>query len=214
MIRKLFAPIATLAFLCSPTFAQLQSHGAVTVDTGRVSGALTGADTSISVYKGIPYAAPPTGELRWRAPQPAKNWDGVRDATKFASICPQREGQEPQSEDCLYLNVWTPAKAAGERLPVMFWVHGGGFTYGSGSARIYDGTRLAEHGVVVVTINYRLNVLSGFAHPLLDRESEHGSGNYGLLDQIAALKWVQRNIKSFGGNPDDVTLFGESAGGL
>ncbi|MBZ5612036.1 MAG: carboxylesterase family protein [Acidobacteriia bacterium] len=212
MIRKLL--LATLAVTCSTAFAQLQTQGALKLDTGRVSGAVTGAANDISAYKGISYAAPPTGELRWRAPQPAKNWDGVRDATKFGSVCPQRPGQEPQSEDCLFMNVWTPAKAASQRLPVMVWVHGGGFTYGSGSARIYDGTRLAEHGVVVVTFNYRLNILSGFAHPLLSRESEHGSGNYGLLDQIAALKWVQRNIKAFGGDPSDVTLFGESAGGL
>ena len=214
MIRKLFLTICTLALASFSAFAQLQSQGVVKLDTGRVSGALAGSNSDISAYKGIPYAAPPTGELRWRAPQPAPNWQGVRDATRFASICPQRPGQEPQSEDCLYLNVWSPAKTAAERLPVMLWVHGGGFTYGSGSSRIYDGTRLAEHGVVVVTFNYRLNILSGFAHPLLSRESEHGSGDYGLLDQIAALKWVQRNIRAFGGDPANVTLFGESAGGL
>jgi para-nitrobenzyl esterase len=213
-MQRHLVSIFTLTLSCSAAFAQLQSHGPVKLDTGRVTGALTGSNSDISAYKGIPYAAPPTGDLRWRAPQPAHNWDAARDATKFGPVCPQREGQEPQSEDCLFLNVWTPAKTASQKLPVMVWVHGGGFTYGSGSARIYEGTRLAEHGVVVVTLNYRLNILSGFAHPVLSRESEHGSGNYGLLDQIAALKWVQRNIKEFGGDPGNVTLFGESAGGL
>lgn len=214
MIRIRLFRIFTLALVTSPALAQLQSQGPVKLDTGRVSGAVVGSNNDISAYKGIPYASPPTGELRWRAPQPAKTWDTVRDATKLGPVCPQREGQEQQSEDCLFLNVWTPAKTSAQRLPVMVWVHGGGFTYGSGSSRIYDGTRLAEHGVVVVTLNYRLNILSGFAHPILSRESEHGSGNYGLLDQIAALKWVQRNIRDFGGDPSNVTLFGESAGGL
>jgi para-nitrobenzyl esterase len=194
--------------------AQVQAQGPVRLDTGRVSGALVGRANDISVYKGLPFAAPPVGELRWKAPQPAKDWPGVVEATKFSAIPPQRQSADPQSEDCLYLNVWTPAKAASERLPVMVWIYGGGFTYGSASTRIYDGVHLAEHGVVVVSFNYRLNVLAGFAHPLLSKESGHGSGDYGLLDQIAALEWVKRNIKAFGGNPDNVTIFGESAGGI
>jgi len=216
MTRGWLISISALALAFPAALAQIQSQGPLKLDSGRVSGALTGVNNDISVYKGIPYVASPTGELRWRAPQPVKAWEGVRDATKFGAICPQREGRggDVQSEDCLFLNVWTPAKGASQKLPVMVWVHGGGFTYGSGSSRIYDGTRLAEHGVIVVTLNYRLNILSGFAHPVLSRESEHGSGNYGLLDQIAALKWVQRNIKEFGGDPANVTLFGESAGGL
>jgi len=214
MRRHSFLITCALGIASFSALAQIQNQGPVKIDTGRVSGALTGTDNAISVYKGIPYAAPPVGNLRWREPQPAADWAGVRESVKFSAIPPQRESADPQSEDSLYLNVWTPAKSAGDGLPVMVWIYGGGFTYGSASTRIYDGTPLAGHGVVVVTFNYRLNILSGFAHPALDKESGHGSGNYGLLDQIAALKWVQRNIKAFGGNPQDVTIFGESAGGL
>jgi para-nitrobenzyl esterase len=218
MRRRHFFMLPAIALASIAAIAQIQNQGPVKIDTGRVSGALTGPDNTISVYKGIPYAAPPVGDLRWRPPQPAKDWGGVRESVKFSAIPPQRESADPQSEDCLYLNVWTPAKSAGDGLPVMLWIYGGGFTYGSASTRIYDGTQLAEHGVVVVSFNYRLNVPSGFAHPMLSneasKESGHGSGNYGLLDQIAALKWVQRNIKGFGGSPQNVTIFGESAGGL
>ncbi len=218
MRRNFFLITCAMGLVAFTALAQLQSQGPVKLDTGRVSGALIGSDNTISVYKGIPYAAPPVGDLRWRDTQPAKDWGGVREATKFSAIPPQRESPDPQSppqsEDSLYLNVWTPAKTADARLPVMVWIYGGGFTYGSASTRIYDGTQLAQQGVVVVSFNYRLNVLSGFAHPALSKESGHGSGNYGLLDQIAALKWVQRNIKGFGGNPGNVTIFGESAGGL
>jgi para-nitrobenzyl esterase len=203
-----------VSLLVQPGAAQLQNQGPVRIDTGLVSGAVTGASGSISVYKGIPYVAPPVGERRWRAPEPAAPWDGVRQAIEFSPIPPQRPSPRPQDEDSLYLNVWTPARSADERLPVMVWIYGGGFTYGSSSSAIYDGTRLAEHGVVLVSFNYRLNVLAGFAHPVLSQESGHGSGDYGMLDQIAALRWVQRNIHAFGGNPDNVTIFGESAGGL
>ena len=210
MVRNLL----TAALLCAPLFAQIQNQGPVRIDTGRVSGAITGRNNDISVYKGIPFAAPPVANLRWKDPQPAKDWAGVLEATKYSAIPMQRQSNDPQSEDCLYLNVWTPAKSASERIPVMVWIYGGGFTYGSASTRIYEATRLAENGVVVVSFNYRLNVLAGFAHPLLSKESGHGSGNYGMLDQIAALKWVQRNIKSFGGDPANVTIFGESAGGI
>jgi len=218
MRRNFFLITCALGLTTFTALAQLQNQGPVKLETGRISGALTGRDNSVSVYKGIPYAAPPVGDLRWKEPQPAKDWGGVREAVKFSAIPPQRESADPQSEDCLYLNVWTPAKAADAKLPVMVWIYGGGFTYGSASTRIYDGTQLAQQGVVVVSFNYRLNVLSGFAHPMLSKEaskeSGHGSGNYGLLDQIAALKWVQRNIKAFGGNSGGVTVFGESAGGL
>lgn len=215
MIRKLtLACLFAVALVGAPVSAQLQTSGPVTIDTGRVSGALTGAGNAISVYKGIPYVAPPVGERRWQAPAPAVPWEGVHEAVDFSPIPPQRQSPQPQSEDSLYLNVWTPARSADERLPVMVWIYGGGFTYGSSSSRLYDGTRLAEHGVVLVSFNYRLNVLSGFAHPLVSRESGHGSGNYGMLDQIAALRWVQRNIRAFGGDPGNVTIFGESAGGL
>ncbi|HWE52738.1 MAG TPA: carboxylesterase/lipase family protein [Bryobacteraceae bacterium] len=206
--------IAGIIFFAALAAGQVQSQGPVRIDTGRVSGALGGSSNTISVYKGIPFVAPPVGELRWKAPQPAKDWAGVFEATKFSPIPPQRQSADPQSEDSLYLNVWTPAKSAAERLPVMVWIYGGGFTYGSASTRIYDGVHLAEHGVVVVTFNYRLNVLAGFAHPLLSKESGHGSGDYGMLDQIAALQWVKRNIKAFGGDENNVTIFGESAGGI
>ncbi len=212
--------IAALAVLSSGLavpIAQSQAPGlgVVALDSGRVSGATTGPGGDVAVFKGVPYAAPPVGDLRWRPPQPVAAWTGVRPALEFSAIPPQRDSPQPQSEDALTINVWTPAKVpATDRLPVMFWIYGGGFTYGSSAGRIYDGTRLAEHGVVVVSFNYRLNVLSGFAHPLLSKESGHGSGDYGMLDQIAALNWVQKNIKAFGGNPGNVTIFGESAGGL
>ncbi len=216
MLRHAAATLIGFALLVpGPALpAQVDGRAAATIDTGQVTGALTGRNNDIAVYKGIPYVAPPIGENRWRAPQPARSWDGIREAARFSPIPPQRESPQPQNEDSLYLNVWTPAKNAVARLPVMVWIYGGGFTYGSSSSPLYDGTHLAEHGVVLVSFNYRLNVLSGFAHPALSRASGHGSGNYGLLDQIAALRWVQRNIKAFGGNPDNVTVFGESAGGL
>jgi para-nitrobenzyl esterase len=194
--------------------AQVQRQGPVTIDSGQITGALAGPNQDISVYKGIPYVSAPVGDLRWREPQPVAKWSGVREATGFRPIPPQRQSPQPQNEDSLYLNVWTPATSSSARLPVMVWIYGGGFTYGSSSSQLYDGTRLAAHGVVVVSFNYRLNVLSGFAHPLLGKESGHGSGNYGLLDQIAGLNWVQRNVKAFGGDPNNVTIFGESAGGL
>jgi len=187
------------------------------IASGRIAGQVRGG---VRVYKGIPFAAPPVGTLRWKPPQPVKPWTGVRNCTEFGSWCPQPKpilGHElgPMSEDCLYLNVWTPARSPDDRLAVMVWIHGGGCTTGSGAASISDGEALARQGVVVVTINYRLGPFGFLAHPLLSQESEHGvSGNYGLLDQIAALKWVQQNIAAFGGDPDRVTIFGESAGAL
>jgi para-nitrobenzyl esterase len=195
----------------------------VRLTTGLVSGARAGeGEQSVRVYKGIPFAAPPVGKLRWQAPQPPAAWEGVRECTKFSSVCPQLpypEGSiyasapEPQSEDCLYLNVWTPAKAATDKLPVMVWIHGGALTRGSGSRDVYDGANLARRGVVLVTINYRLGPLGFLAHPALSKESPHGSsGNCGVLDQIAALEWVRDNVAAFGGDPKRVTIFGESAG--
>ena len=177
-------------------------------------GALTGvSDNGVDAYKGIPYVAPPIGPLRWQAPGPAPHWQGPRDASAFGPICPQHptEGQLvranlPQSEDCLTLNIWTPESRAG-KLPVMVWIHGGGFTQGASSVPRFDGAALARRGVVLVSINYRLGRLGFFAYPGLDQV------NFGLLDQIAALQWVQRNIAAFGGDPANVTLFGESAGG-
>ena len=183
----------------------------VKIDTGWVSG----SGTAVRVYKGIPYAAAPTGELRWKPPQPAKPWKGILVARNFPTNCPQSPILPgPQSEDCLGLNVWTPAHAAAARLPVMVWIHGGGFQIGASSQTAYDGEALAAEGVVLVSINYRLGMFGFLAHPGLDQESPHGaSGNYGLLDMVAALEWVKRNIGAFGGDPRNVTIFGESAGG-
>ncbi|RPJ59704.1 MAG: carboxylesterase family protein [Acidobacteria bacterium] len=182
------------------------------------SGLVRGSGTGVVAFKGIPYAAPPLGPLRWKAPQAALRWQGTRDAIEYCAGCPQPPfpGVPPtQSEDCLGLNIWTPAKTAKDKLPVMVWIHGGGFMVGSSAQPTYDGDILARQGVVVVSFNYRLGVLGFLAHPELSRESaEKVSGNYGLLDQIAALKWVQRNIAGFGGDPKKVTIFGESAGGV
>jgi len=167
----------------------------------------------VTRFFGVPYAAPPIGELRWRAPQPPRPWTGTRDARAFSRVCRQTVAwvSEPQSEDCLYLNVWAPAGA--KKLPVMVWIHGGGFFGGSGSQAGTDGTRLTRQGVIVVTLNYRLGVLGFFAHPELSAESPaKASGNQGILDQIAALRWIKRNIAAFGGDPDRVTIMGESAG--
>ncbi len=183
----------------------------VKIDTGWVAGAGVG----VRVYKGIPYAAPPVGALRWKPPQPARPWKGILVAKSFPANCPQVPiVPGPQSEDCLGLNVWTPARDASQKLPVMVWIHGGGFQIGSSSQTAYDGEALASRGVVVVSINYRLGIFGFLAHPALDRESPRGvSGNYGLLDMIAALEWVRRNVAVFGGDPGNVTIFGESAGG-
>lgn len=165
------------------------------------------------IYRGIPYAAPPVKNLRWTPPQPVSLWTRSRRCETFGPVCPQMNYQGAMSEDCLYLNVWTPSQGIGAKLPVMVWIHGGAFISGSGSDEIYDGAALARQGVVVVTFNYRLGALGFLAHPLLSVESPHHiSGNYGLLDQVAALQWVQRNIDQFGGDPDKVTIFGQSAG--
>ena len=193
-------------------------NGNIRVDGGLISGTTADAVTS---YKGIPFAAPPVGELRWKAPQPVVAWEGVRQCSDFGPECPQApypqmslyySPPKKQSEDCLYLNVWTGAKA-GEKRPVMVWIHGGALTRGSGATPTYDGTAFAKKGVILVTINYRLGPLGYLAHSELTAESpNHASGNYGVLDQIAALKWVRKNIAAFGGDPGRVTIFGESAG--
>jgi para-nitrobenzyl esterase len=174
----------------------------------------------ITVYEGLPFAAPPVGQLRWRAPQPPKSWTGVLEANAFKLRCtqvgssgPGSADDEPMSEDCLYLNIWSPEKAPGEHLPVMLWIYGGGFQNGAGSYPYQLGDQLARKGAVVVTINYRLGALGFLALPELTAESRHhASGNYGLLDMIAALQWVKSNIAAFGGDPDNVTIFGVSAG--
>jgi para-nitrobenzyl esterase len=186
------------------------------IDTGKLRGK---ADGNISVFLGIPYAAPPVGNLRWKAPAPPAKWSGARDATQFGSRCMQGAiysdmvFRDPGiNEDCLYLNVWTSAKK-GAKLPVMVWIYGGGFVAGATSEPRQEGTNLAKHGVVVVSMNYRLGVFGFLVHPDLIAESGRNSaGNYGLLDQVAALEWVKRNISAFGGDPNNVTIFGESAG--
>jgi para-nitrobenzyl esterase len=182
------------------------------------SGLARGADVAgVDSFLGLPYAAPPTGNLRWRPPQPAAGWSGVRDATQFGPSCPQAQTNNPflppgpVSEDCLYLNVYTPAGHGGGR-PVLVWIHGGGLV--QDGARNYDGTRLAATGTVVVTVNYRLGALGFLAHPALASRPGGAAGNYGLMDQQAALRWVQRNIAQFGGDPNHVTIAGQSAGGL
>jgi len=186
-----------------------------------VNGIVEGLDESgIHAFKGIPYAAPPVGELRWKEPQPARNWAGVRKTIKFGPRAMQRAlfgdmqfRSSGMSEDCLYLNVWTPAKGANEKLPVLVYFYGGGLMAGDGSEPRYDGESMARNGVIVITVNYRLNIFGFFNHPELSKESpHHASGNYGLLDQVAALKWVQQNIAAFGGDPARVTIAGESAG--
>ena len=184
----------------------------VTISTGQLRGSLT--SNGGAVFKNIPFAQPPVGNLRWREPQPAKAWTGVRDATTMGPMCHQNDNpQLPHSEDCLQLNIWTPKSPMTSPVPVMVWVHGGGNTAGSGMEALFNGEVLASHGVVVVNVNYRLGVFGFFAHPGLTKESpHHASGNYGLADQIMALHWVQDNIAKFGGDPANVTIFGESAG--
>ncbi len=194
-------------------------HPRVTVEQGALEGR---SASGIDAFKGVPFAAPPVGSLRWRPPQAAASWEGVRDASLPGAICIQPPangdpgvGPLPMSEDCLTLNVWTPIERTGP-LPVMVWIHGGGLNNGSGTAELYDGARLARRGVVVVTINYRLGRLGYFDHPALleERSVDEAFGNYGLMDQVAALEWVRDNIARFGGDPGDVTIFGESAGGV
>ena len=214
MKASLFRPACLLApvalFLASSAFA-LQS-APVATEYGLVQGV---AENDLTVFKGIPFAAPPVGELRWRAPQPAAKWTGVRAADKFGPDPYQGDGQGGVSEDCLYLNIWTPAKSPDEKLPVLVWIYGGGFAFGSTSTPVHNGEHLARKGVVLVSINYRVGSLGFLAHPELSAESPRKvSGNWGLLDQIAGLKWVKRNIAAFGGDPDRVTIFGESAGGI
>ena len=191
------------------------SASAQTVAT--LSGPITGdTNDGVLVFKGIPYAAPPIGALRWRPPQPVQPWARPRAATQYGASCPQpaRRGRDvgPANEDCLFLNVWT--KGPGGARPVMVWIHGGAFRVGSGSLAVYDGTRFAQRGVVLVTLNYRLGRFGFFAHPaLVAAHPDDARGNYGLMDQAAALAWVKANIAAFGGDPHNVTAFGESAGG-
>src|SRR4051812_3998631 len=184
----------------------------VDVTGGKVRGIV---DNGVAAFKGIPFAAPPVGELRWQAPQPVIPWSGVKQTTAFALPCAQDSGVVPESsEDCLYLNIWTSATSDSEKRPVMVWIHGGGFDHGATSSEVFDGTRFARDGVVLVSIAYRLGAFGFLAHPELRQESGKSSGAYGLEDQVAALQWVKRNIHRFGGDPERVTVFGVSAGGI
>lgn len=189
------------------------------IESGQLQGANADAQAGVRVFRGIPYAAPPVGELRFHAPRPAARWSGVRSALDFGTACWQNfsydsfvwsRGDFQRSEDCLYLNVWTGAAEQSEKRPVMVWFHGGSHTVGYGHSKIFDGTELARQGVVLVSINYRLGPLGFLAHESL--EVNGAAGNYGLMDKVAALRWVQRNIEAFGGDPENVTLFGQSAG--
>jgi para-nitrobenzyl esterase len=198
-----------------PALSQIQT---AKVTGGEVQGV---AKEGVVSFKGIPFAAPPVGDLRWKAPQPVKAWTGCKKADAFAPgpmqdafVAMAMGGSTELSEDCLYLNVWTPAKSANEKLPVMVWIYGGAFVGGMTSIPLYDGTKLARKGVVLVSIAYRVGPFGFLAHPELNRESGRGSGCYGIQDQIAALRWVKDNIARFGGDPSRVTIFGESAGGI
>jgi len=212
---RVIAAMAVLLFGVEDLLAEVQ----VRTEAGVVEGAAS-ADGKVVIFKGIPFAAPPVGELRWKEPQPVARWEGVRKATEFGARCMQARIYEDMvfrdagpSEDCLYLNVWTPGIAAQEKRPVMVWIYGGGFQAGATSEPRQDGEHLAHQGVVIVSMNYRLGIFGFFSHPGLTAESaHHASGNYGLMDQAAALEWVSKNIAAFGGDPHNVTIFGESAG--
>ncbi|MGF7155514.1 carboxylesterase/lipase family protein [Novosphingobium gossypii] len=209
-----------LLLTLSATMAQAEDVPApqVTVEGGTVSG--VDAD-GVTAFKGIPFAAPPVGALRWRAPQPAAKWSGLRSGAAYGHDCMQNYSAVPlppgsaPAEDCLYLNVWRPSGEA-TKLPVMVWIYGGGFVNGSASRLIYTGTRLAQQGVMVVSFNYRLGRFGTFAHPALTKAKEDGGrlANYGFMDQIAAMEWIKRNVAAFGGDPDNITIMGESAGGM
>jgi len=227
-MTRLFRCTVLSGTLALVTMVMPSLHAAadsVKTDAGILTG--TPAKDGVVAYLGIPYAAPPVGEWRWRPPQPPAHWDGTRRADRFGASCMQNQPgsrlpwteefmtQGPVGEDCLFLNVWTAAKGAAAKLPVMFWIYGGGFNEGSSSVAVYNGEMLARKGVIVVSVNYRVGPLGFFVHPELSKESEHHvSGNYGLLDQIAALQWVDRNIEAFGGDPGRVTIFGQSAGAI
>ena len=210
--------VAGLAWFVSHAASAASFSQVVTTESGKLQGAAAG---DVLSFRGIPFAAPPVGDLRWRSPAPAPHWDGIRQATAYGHDCMQKPfpgdsaplATEP-SEDCLVLNVWRPA-AGGAKLPVMVWIHGGGFVNGGSSPAVYDGSQFARQGIVFVSFNYRLGRFGFFAHPALSRETPSGPlANYGLMDQIAALKWVKRNIAVFGGDSRNVTIFGESAGGI
>ena len=211
-MKKVWNAIFLTCIFAQLAVSQIQT---AKVTGGEVQGVVT---EDISIFKGIPFAAPPEGDLRWKAPAPVPAWTGIKKADAFGLACMQTAGQMGNTgevgEDCLYLNVWTPAKKPGERIPVIVWIYGGGFSGGSTSTPMYDGMNFAKKGVVLVSVAYRVGPFGFLAHPELSRESGKGSGNYGLEDMIAGLKWVKENIARFGGDPSNVTIFGHSAGGM
>jgi len=211
-MKKILVALFLTSILTPYAVSQIQT---AKVTGGEVQGVVTGG---ISVFKGIPFAAPPVGDLRWKAPAPVQAWTGIKKADAFGPACMQAAGAmgntAPVSEDCLCLNVWTPAKKPGEKIPVIVWIYGGGFSGGSTSTSMYDGMGFAKKGVVLVSVAYRVGPFGFLAHPELSRESGKGSGNYGLEDMISGLKWVKENIVRFGGDPSNVTIFGHSAGGM
>lgn len=229
MKSQLFALVVLVGFLffsCGKKVeSTLLSIESIAIEAGLISGK-TDSSGHVKIFKGIPFATPPLGELRWKAPQPVQSWDGIKKCTEnpaspmqnppvpfFAWSAEFLIPKEPISEDCLYLNVWTAAERSDEKRPVMVWIYGGGFGSGGSTVPLYDGEDLAKMGIVVVTINYRVGILGFLAHPELSAENpEQTSGNYGILDQIAALEWVKKNIAAFGGDPDNVTIAGQSAG--
>jgi para-nitrobenzyl esterase len=216
--------IGLLILLCFSIIAKAQNP-IVQTSHGKIQGTAN-VEKTVQIFKGIPFAAPPVGDLRWKTPQPVQNWKGIKQCTTFSASPIQNKPQpfycwseefiaqpEPLSEDCLYLNVWTTAKSKSAKQPVFVWIYGGGLSSGSANCAIYDGEEMAKKGVIFVSINYRVGVLGFMAHPELSKESgNNSSGNYGILDQIAALKWVQKNIAAFGGDPNNVTIAGQSAG--
>ena len=211
-MKRISILLAGLSLMAMALSCKQPVPGQVKVTGGWIQGEVT---EDMCIYKGIPFAAPPVGNLRWKAPQPVIPWDGIREAKEFGPGPVQGFGFPGQSnsEDCLYLNLWSPAKSPKDKMPVLVWIYGGGFSMGSSSQ--YDGRPLAEKGVILVTINYRVGQLGYFVYPELSAEDPHHvSGNYGILDQIAALQWVHDNIAAFGGDPKNVTIFGESAGGI
>jgi para-nitrobenzyl esterase len=224
-VLLLAAPIFLYSFIVRSTLTPALSEAKI--EAGIVSG-VRNASGDVTAFKGVPFAAPPVGDLRWKKPQPAKRWDGIRKCDAFGPSPMQPKPvpfmvytseflipAQPISEDCLYLNVWTGAKKAAERRPVFVWIYGGGFTSGGSACPIYDGEALAKKGIIFVSVNYRVGVFGFFAHPELTKESpDNASGNYGLMDQLAALKWIKNNIAAFGGDPDKVTIAGQSAGSM
>ena len=225
-MRKSICLLCSLLTLAMISFRKsTNSLEVVKIDAGRVSGVLNAAG-NVYAFKGIPFAAPPVGDLRWKEPQPVKPWEGIHKCERFGPSPMQSKPvpismwseefiipKEPISEDCLYLNVWTGAKSSGEKRPVIVWIYGGGFVSGGSAVPVYDGEAMAKKGIVFVSMNYRVGIFGFFAHPELTKESgRNASGNYAILDQLAGLRWVQRNIAAFGGDPGNVTIAGQSAG--